>query len=362
MKFSVPLTEYEACWRCGHTWPREGNQSNLPVTLRDLARAITGNNISGFIGGPGSRKQRRERNLLRSNFLRVRAVVAAGRGGPLMGHTIMNAHQGSARRNLSEDFGIAIAMSFLSSVHACKTHHNLDAVTNKRRFGISSNKRPDIGSDTHTGERVLTEAKGRKEPMELAPRPIRFSEPAKLVRDSYQQLTSGGEACFPTPPRLFLCVTSPIAADRAVQLEAAEYVTKPPLRCDRCEFRDSLDDEDSRSQRDPVFETDWNALDAAWYQSFAMLVGGTEADLDESGEYHVLELAEADVTIGLHRRVTERALNPDASFGRQLPDILGHLAQEIDVADDDRYSDGTLIRVNWPEIESDDEDDAGTMR
>ena len=278
-----------------------------------------------------------------------------------MGHTIMNTHHGSARRNLSEDFGIAIAMSFLSSVHSCMTHRNLDAVINKQRFGISSNKRPDIGSVTHTGEHVLTEAKGRKNLRDLAPRLYR-REPAKLIRDSYQQLTSGGKARFPTPPRLFLCVTSPIAADRAVQLEAAEYVTGLPHRCDRCDFRDSLDDEDSRSRRDPVFETDWNALDAAWYQSFAMLVGGTEADLDESGEYHVLELAEADVTIGLHRRVAERALNPDASFGRQLPDILGRLAQEIDAADDDSYSDGTLIRVNWPEIESDDEDDAGTMR
>ena len=222
MKFSVPLTEYEACGRCGHTWPREGNQSDLPVTLRGLARAITGNNISRFIGGPGSREQRRERKLLRSNFLRVRAVVGAGRGGPLMGHTIMNAHHGSARRNLSEDFGIAIAMSFLSSVHSCKTHRNLDAVTNKQRFGISSNKRPDIGSVTYTGKHVLTEAKGRKNLRELAPRPPSRVEPAKLIRDSYQQLTSGGEAHFPTPPRLFLCVTSPIAADRAVQLEAAE--------------------------------------------------------------------------------------------------------------------------------------------
>ena len=77
MNFSVPLTEYEACGRCGHTWPREGNQSDLPVTIRGLARAITGNNISRFIGGTRSREQRRERNLLRSNFLRVRAVVGA---------------------------------------------------------------------------------------------------------------------------------------------------------------------------------------------------------------------------------------------------------------------------------------------
>ena len=54
-------------------------------------------------------------------------------------------------------------------------------------------------------------------------------------------------------------------------------------------------------------------------------------------------------------------LNPDASPGR-LPDILEGLTEEISVADDDRYPDGTLIRVNWPEIESDDEEDAGTMR
>ena len=116
-----------------------------------------------------------------------------------------------------------------------------------------------------------------------------------------------------------------------------------------------------RFRRFRRFEIDWNALESAWYQSFAMLVGGTEADLDESGEYHVLELAGADVTIGLHRQVTELALNPDASPGR-LPDILEGLTEEISVADDDRYPDGTLIRVNWPEIESDDEEDAGTMR
>ena len=360
MRFSVQLTEYEACGRCGHTWPREGNVSDLPVTLNDLARAITVNNITRFIGEPESRMPLRERTLLGSNLLRVRAVVSGWRG-PLMGHSIMDAHHGSARRNLSEDFGIAMAMSFLSNVYSCQKHYNLDAVKNKQEFGISSGKRPDIGSVTHTGQHVLTEAKGRKNLRELTPKPLHI-EPAKLIRDSYQQVTSRGEAHFSTPTRLFLCVTSPIAAGRAVQLDAAEYVTGPPHGCHRCKCMSPPDDEDSRFPMFPIFETDWNALESAWYQRFAMLVGGTEADLDQSSEYHVHELAGADVTIGLHRRITELASNPDASLGRRLSDTLEDLAEEIDVVDDDRYSDGTLIRVNWPEMESDDEDDADTMQ
>ncbi len=360
MRFSVPFTEYEACGRCGHTWPCEGNVSDLPVTLNDLARAITVNNISRFIGEPESRMQRRERTLLRSNLLRVRAVVSGWRG-QLKGHSIMKTHHGSARRSLSEDFGIAIAMSFLSKVYACQKHYNLDAVTNKQRFGISSGKRPDIGSVTHAGRHVLTEAKGRKNPRALTPKPLRI-EPAKLIRDSYQQVTSSGEAHFSTPTRLFLCVTSPIAAGRAVQLEAAEYVTGPPHGCHQCKSMSPPDSEDSLLPMFRLFETDWSALESAWYQRFAMLVGSTEAALDQSGEYHVHELAGADVTIGLHRRITELVSNPDASLDPRLPEILEDLAEEIDVADDDRYPDGTFIRVNWPEMESDDEDDAEDMQ
>lgn len=91
-----------------------------------------------------------------------------------------------------------------------------------------------------------------------------------------------------------------------------------------------------------------------------MLVGGTEAPVDESGQYHVHELAGTDVTIGLHRRVTELALDAGPSLGDRLSEVLEGLAEGLDVADDDRYSDGTLIRVNWPEMESEDEEDAGT--
>ncbi len=122
---------------------------------------------------------------------------------------------------------------------------------------------------------------------------------------------------------------------------------------------DPLDDEDRRYLF-RFYETDWNALESAWYQRFAMLVGGTDADLDESREYRIRELAGTDVTIGLHRRITELASTPDASLGPQLSEILEGLPEGIDAADDDRYSDGTFIRVNWPETESDDEDDAGT--
>ncbi len=45
----------------------------------------------------------------------------------------------------------------------------------------------------------------------------------------------------------------------------------------------------------------WNDLAEETYQRIDYLVGGTRAEVDESGEYRVFELANADVTIGLHR-------------------------------------------------------------
>ena len=299
----------------------------------------------------------RERALLESNLLRIRAVVSGSRG-PLKGHSIMKTLHGSARRNLSEDFGIAMAMSFLSNSHSCQQHYNLDAVANKQKFGISSNKRPDIGSVTHTGQRVMTEAKGRMKLMELAPIPY-HREPAKLITDSFLQLTSGGRARISPSTRLFLCVTSPIAAGRVVRLDAAEYVRGSPHRCPHCGFGNTLDDEELLRTPSRIREPEWNALESAWYQGFAMLVGGTEADLDESREYHIHELVGADVTIGLHRRITELASISDTRLGDRLSEVLEGLAEGIDAADD-RFSDGTLIRVNWPE--SEDEDDTDTMQ
>ena len=277
-----------------------------------------------------------------------------------MGHSFMDSHHGSARMNLSEDFGIAMATSFLTHVHSCREHYNLDAVANREHFGILSSKRPDIGSVTRTGLHVLTESKGRKDPRDLAPRARFRVEPARLVRDSYQQLTSGGKAQLSRSTRLFLCVTSPIAADRALQLNAAEYVKRPPDKCEECVFRCWLDAEDLRWPESRIPEPDFDALRSAWYRRFAILVGGTDADRDESGQYRVLELAGADVTIGLHQEITALASNPDADLGPQMPRILEGLPEGIDAADDDRYSDGTFIRVNWPEIEPDNEDNADT--
>lgn len=353
MSFSVLLTEYEACGQCGHTWPAEGNQSNLQVALDDLARAMTISSVSRFVGAPQPPMTLRERMLLAASLLRVRAVVSGWRG-LLMGHWIMDGHHGSARRNLSEDFGIAMAVSYLSEVCSCDRHYSLDAVQNKHRFGISSGKRPDIGSVTDTGRHVLTEAKGRMNLCELKSRPSRV-EPAELVRRSYRQVTSDGEALLSASTRLFVCVASPVAAGRAVQLDAAEYVTDPAEGCQQCDSVDLPDDEDTR-RLFRVLETDWDALLSGWYQRFAMLVGGTDAGLDETGQYHVHELADADVTIGLHRRIAELTSNPDESPGSRLSETLEDLAEQIDV-DDGRYPDGMLVRVNWPEAESPDDDE-----
>ena len=359
MGYSVPFTEYEACGRCGDTRPRHANPRHLPVTTRDLARALTDNNISRLIGQPQPPVTLRARMLLEANLLRLRAVVEPGTGGPLTGHSIMDAHHGSARVNLSEDFGIAIATSFLTRVHSCRDHYNLDAVANREKFGILASKRPDIGSVTRNEQHVLTESKGRKKLRDLEPRPSRV-EPARLVKNSFQQLTSGGEARLEPSTRLFLCVTSRIAADRALQLDAAEYVREPLFRCRACGFGNSPDDEDSRRPESRISGPDFGALRSDWYRHFAMLVGGIRAGRDESDQYHVLELARADVTIGLHQEITALASNPDADLGPQLSRILEGIPEGIDAADDDRYSDGTFIRVNWPEIEPNNEDDAGT--
>ena len=181
MRFSAPLAEYKACGLCGNTWPVVGRGSQLSVADHDLARAITGNNVSRIVGQPKTRESLRQRRLLRSNLLRIRAVVRSGGGRSLTGHSIMDALRGSAKRNLSEDLGIAMATSFLTKIHFCQEHYNLDVGINKRKFGIPSMQRPDIGSLTPAGRHVLTEAKGRKNLLELAPQPLK-NDPAELVR------------------------------------------------------------------------------------------------------------------------------------------------------------------------------------
>ena len=128
MTFRVHLAEYEACGRCGHTWPFEGVQSQLQVSTSDLARAITSSHISRILGRPDLAKSIRGIMLLTSNLLRIRAPVRRGGRHLLFGHSIMDAHHGSARRNLSEEFGIAMATSFLTKVHSCREHYNIDAV------------------------------------------------------------------------------------------------------------------------------------------------------------------------------------------------------------------------------------------
>ena len=360
MGFTVPITEYEACGQCGFTSPRQGNPSPLVVTTDDLARAITANHVSRLIGQPPSPSSYRGIILLVASLLRVRAVVRQDPRGRLMGHPFMDSHHGSARINLSQDFGTAIATSFLTHVHSCREHYNLDAVANRNHFGILSSKRPDIGSVTRAGLHVLTESKGRKHLRDLAPRTPSRVEPARLVRDSYQQLTSGGKAQLSPSTRLFLCVTSRVAANRALRLDAAEYVRGLHFMCRRCRSSNLPDDEDSRWPESRISELNWNALRSAWYRCFATLVGGTEADLDESHPYRVRELAGADVTIGLHQELYELASNSDSDLSPQLLTILDRLPEGIDAADDNGYSDGTLIRANWPEIESDtaDKDDA----
>lgn len=224
MTFVVPLTMYEACGRCGKTWPLGGMRTQLTVTTHDLAQATVRSTVARFLGQPTRRTARQERRLLEASLLRVRAVMRRGPSGSLAGHPIMKAHHGSARRNLSEDFGIAVAMSFAERRLACREHYFLDAIPNAAQFGFPAGKRPDIGSVTTSGSRVLTEAKGSVAIRQLAPRAGRV-EPAKLVRDSYRQLTGNGRAGSSTPMRLFLAVTSPIADGRSVGLEAAEYVT-----------------------------------------------------------------------------------------------------------------------------------------
>lgn len=361
MRFDVPLTEYEACGRCGHTWPPGGFTSQLAVTDRDLARAVTGNTVSRLVGQTGP-DPRRARMLLRSSLLRIRAVVRPARRGALTGHSIMGTHHGSARTGLSEDFGIAMAISFLTKTHGLRQHYNLDAVPNKPKFGIPSGKRPDIGSVAPTGEHFLTEAKGRKDRRDLEPRPFGVEEPAKLVRSCFQQLTSEGKANLAASTSLFVCVTSPIAAGRDIRLDTAEYVTRLANRCPMCGVVNVLDDERSRGPVEPPIETDWNGLQSGWYRSYANIVGGTDADLDETGQYHVHEVAGADVTIGLHRQIAQHVSTPDESLSRRLSDALDSLPENLDTADDGRYSDGTLIRTEWPELEADDEDDAGDVQ
>ncbi|WP_420618553.1 hypothetical protein [Candidatus Poriferisocius sp.] len=265
----------------------------------------------------------------------------------------MKSHHGSARRNLSEDFGIAMATAFLSKVHACREHYNIDAIDNKQGFGIPSKTRPDIGSVTPTGTHILTEAKGRKGRLGLAPQGY-GTHTAKIVRDSYLQLTGGGQAKFPSSTRLFLCVTSPIDAGRAMDLEVAEYVIWRRQECPNSYW---LDDEDLDFPMIDFLETNWDAIRASWYQRFRNLVGNTEDGVEESGDYLVLDLAGADVRIGLHQRIVDLVSAPDANLGPQLSELLGSLSQDLDGADDGRYPDGTLIRANWPEMEFPDEED-----
>lgn len=361
MRFDVPLTEYEACGQCGHTRPLCDDPSQLTVTDRDLARAVTGNTVSQLVGQRTGTEPRRERMLLRSNLLRIRAVVRAVRRGALTGHSMMDTHHGSARKSLSEDFGIAMATSFLTKTHGLRQHYNLDAVANKQMFGIPPGQRPDIGSVARTGWRALTEAKGRLRRRDLEPRPFRV-EPAKLVRKCFQQLTGGGSARLAAPTRLFVCVTSPIAAGQDIRLDTAEYVRGPADPCPMCVFERVPEDERLRRPVELLVGTDWDGLDSGWYQSFTNIVGGADADLDETGQYRIHEVAGADVTIGLHRRIVRLVSRPDASLGRRLSNVLDSLPQNLDTADDGRYSDGTLIRTEWPELEADDEDDADDVQ
>lgn len=142
----------------------------MTVTQDDLARAMLNNTVSRLFGQPVSRKPRQERRLLESSLQRVRAVLMRDQAGSLTGHRIMGAHRGSARRNLSEDIGIAMAMSFAEKILSCRQHHILDAVTNARQFAIPAGKRPDIASIDVSGSTILTEAKGTMHDAGLASR------------------------------------------------------------------------------------------------------------------------------------------------------------------------------------------------
>ena len=203
---------------------------------------------------------------------------------------------------------------------------------------------------------MLTEAKGRKVRRGLAPKPHR-AQPAELVKDSYLQLTGGGYAQLAAGTRLFLCVTSPIDSGLAVDLEVAEYVKGPPHGCDRCRLDLPFNDEDFRRHEPILPEQVLNAIRPSWYQGFWSLVGGTEADVDEAGDYFVLDLVDADVTIGLHRRIAEFVSRSDENLDRELSGILESLPRDLADADDGRYPDGTLFRTDWPEMESADEEE-----
>ncbi len=351
MNFRVHLAEYKACGRCGYTWPNGKKQSQLMVTAHDLARGITENHISQILGSEDLGKSSRGIMLLNSNLLRIQAVVQQGENHSLYGHSIMKTHHGSARINLSEDFGIAMAMSFLSKTHSCREHYNLDAVDNKQSFGIPSKTRPDIGSITPGGDHMLTEVKGRKRHFRLAPRPDK-ANPAKLVRSCYTQLTGGGQTTFAPGTRLFLCVTSPIDAECAMDLAVAEYVKSPLEECQECSGGNSPEYDDFGVPRSSLLEADWNAIRTSWYQRFWSLIGDIEAEVDDSREYSVLELPDAGVSIGLHRSISELVSVPESNLGRRLPELLNNLPQDLQGTDDGRYPDGTLIRANWPEIES----------
>ena len=355
MAFDVPLTMYRACGKCGHTWSWGGMPSQVSVTTHDMAQAMVRSTVARLFGQPKRRAPRQERRLLDASLLRVRAVIAGGGSGPLIGHRIMSAHHGSARRNLSEDFGIAVAMSFAEQILACRDHYFLDANPNATEFGFPSGKRPDIGSVDSSGMRFLTEAKGSMAKKRLAARPRRV-QPALLVKDSYQQLTGSLQASYPSPTRLFLSVASPIAAGRSVRLEAAEYVTKLTRPCTRCDFDGSNYNDEPDSTHLDHFESDWGRLALETYRHLNHLVDNRPAELDRTGQYHVFELVNAEVTIGLHRRIAEAVSNPESNFGDLQQVLDGLPAASIDPSDG-RYADGTLTRANWPETELYDQDE-----
>ena len=355
MTFVVPLTMYQACGKCGHTWPSGGTSSQLIVTTHDLAQAMVRNAVARLLGQPKRRTPRQERRLLAASLLRVRALIRRSRRGSLTGHRVMDAHHGSARRHLSEDFGIAIAMSFAEKTLACRAHYFLDANPNAKQFGFPERKRPDIGSVTTTGTWILTEAKGSMRRKRLAPQPGK-TDPAKLIKNGYLQLTGNHQATHPATTRLFLTVTSPIIAQRTVRLDTAEYAMTPTRPCPICGFDGTNYDDvqDSTSLR--RFEPDWERLALETYRRLSQLLSDEQTEPDDAEQYRVFELDNADVTIGLHRRIATAVSRPDTS-ARDLQRALDRLPPALIEPDNGRYADGTLTQTNWPETQPDHQDE-----